>query len=431
MTLSNLLTKKAKRSIQRDIDLIFTVKGIFVPQTMEEWKELGFFSPTIKIRDRDIHLSKAGQESLRRICDYVYDTGNFKHSLNYDDIYKVVIDEISFWATEGLIPEGNEFIGPLNEHLEKTVKEYTYVCRIDGIFLEDINELKIGNKIIRKFSYDHIPNLTDVNEFAKESLKKEYEGSLIISGTESGSKDVSEEKFYSNSELALSILRLYSCALYSQAIRVTSIRLINDCSQAYGPASSFSWGKKDEEISFHKYFISTQDLKINQEHYAYWKEDFHFNELSSLLCKESKSELEEALIRSIYWLGEAQKDRSNASSWVKLWSCLECFFSLGEDEITESNARGISALILYGKYTHKKYRSYNELKAKVKKFYSYRSKVVHRAEYSHINFRNLEELSYIVAWVIITMASLMVRGVDSLHEVRARAAELDKGLIHK
>jgi len=151
-----------------------------------------------------------------------------------------------------------------------------------------------------------------------------------------------------------------------------------------------------------------------------------FKELSNLIDKQERNELEDAVVKSLFWIGEAQKDRSHASAWVKLWSCVECFFTLDNEEITELNARGIASILTFGGYSHEKYGDYEQLKNKIKKYYALRSKVVHRAEYTHIDQLLLEEFSFIVAWVIITMTSLLDRGYTTLAQVKEQAERLDK-----
>ena len=66
-----------------------------------------------------------------------------------------------------------------------------------------------------------------------------------------------------------------------------------------------------------------------------------------------------------------------------------------------------------------------ELKKKVKKYYELRSKIVHRAEHTQIGGIQLSELSYIVAWVIITMATLLNRGYQTLSKIREQIDRLD------
>jgi len=72
------------------------------------------------------------------------------------------------------------------------------------------------------------------------------------------------------------------------------------------------------------------------------------------------------------------------------------------------------------------YIDYQILKTKIKKYYGLRSKIVHHAEYTHINEELLEELSCMVAWVVITMASLIDKGYTSLADVQMQVERLDK-----
>lgn len=428
MNLTDVLTKKQKRTIQRDIDLIYSIKGITFPKNMEELKEIGPLSPRIKINDREIYLSKPGLESLRRITNFIYESLIFKDLLSHDDIFRGTIDEIGFWASRNLIPEGDEFIIPLNTRLAGMIDEYRYVCRVDGIRFDDIESISIGSRYIRKYDEEIISDVSGLNESIKKSITDEYKNSLVIIGTEKGSSSVSKEKFYQSAELSLSVLRLYSCSHYTHAMKKTNIRLINNCSNAYGPASSFGWNCSDKMIRFTRYFISEQELKIDKLSLSHWSEDCFFETITGLIDKCSRNELEESIVRALYWLGEAQKDKSNASAWVKLWSCIECFFTLNENKITEKNARGISSIILFGGYHHEKYRDYNTLKTTIKKFYKLRSKVVHHASYQHIDDMMLIEFSFLVSWTVITMASLLKKGYTDLSQVGDKVDMLDRSL---
>ena len=147
--------------------------------------------------------------------------------------------------------------------------------------------------------------------------------------------------------------------------------------------------------------------------------------LSNLIGKEQNNELENAILKALFWIGEAQKDRSHASAWIKLWSSMECFFTLGDKEITELNAQGISSILVYGGYSHEEFGDYDQLKKKIKKYYMLRSRAVHRAEYTHIDEFLLYEFSFIAAWTVITMASLLNRGYTTLSQVQKQAVRLD------
>jgi len=130
--------------------------------------------------------------------------------------------------------------------------------------------------------------------------------------------------------------------------------------------------------------------------------------------------------KSLFWIGEAQKERSHASDWVKLWSCVECFFVFGEEKVTERNSQGLASILVFGGYVHDQFSDYNDLKTKIKKFYGLRSKIVHHAEYTQIDETLLEELSFMVTWLIITMVSLLDRGYTMLSDIQEQAERLDK-----
>jgi len=310
--------------------------------------------------------------------------------------------------------------------LSQKIDDYSYVCRIEGITFDDVDNIIIGNRNIRKYNTDIITDLSDVTDIIGEAINKEYKGRLIVVGSEKGSSSVSKEKFFHHAEQSLCVLRLFSCALYGQAIHRTNIRLVNNCAHAFGPASCFGWLEATRSISFTRYLRSDQDFEINKELLDYLTEECFFAELSSLIDKQNRTELEDSVVKSIFWLGEAQKDSSHASAWVKLWSCIECFFTLDNDEITEKNARGISSILIFGGYLYDKYSDYDKIKKKIKNFYKLRSKIVHRAEYTNIDAILLEELSFIVAWVIIAMVSLVERGYTNLCQIQEQAERLDK-----
>ena len=262
MTLYEELSAKQKRSIRRDIVFIISLKGVFFPKTIYEIKEIGVFSPKVKVNERDIYLSKDGRFALRRICDFIHQTKRYNDLLNYNDIFQGVIAEIGRWINDKLVPDDAEFIEPLDLLLLKKIANYTFFCRVDGISLESIDSIIIGKYVIKKYDQMLISGINDANDLTNNVIKKEYGDALVIIGTESGSRLVAQEKFYHNADLTLSILRLYSCALYHSAIRRLNIRIINNCAQAYGPASSFGWGNSEKSLIFTRYFKPGQDFKM-------------------------------------------------------------------------------------------------------------------------------------------------------------------------
>jgi hypothetical protein len=430
MTLYKELSPKQKRSIKRDIALIISLKGLTFPKTIDEIKEIGFFSPKIKANKREIYFSKDGRVALRRICDFIHQTKKYCNLLSYNDVFQSIISEIGRWIDDELVPDDSEFIDPLDTLLLKKIDDFTFFCRVDGIALKNTNSIKIGKYKVKEYDQMLISGIIDTTDLTNNVIKKEYSDALVIIGNERGSASVAKMKFYHNADLSLSVLRLYSCALYPMAIHKLNIRLINNCTQAYGPASSFGWRDSERSLMFTRYFRSEQDLKIDIELLNHIRSKCFYEILYSLIGKEQNNELENAILKALFWIGEAQQDRLHASAWIKLWTSMECFFALKDTKITEQNARGISSIFAFGGYSHEGYGDYSELKKKIKQYYELRSNVVHRAEYTHIDEVLLEDFSFIASWTVITMASLLSQGYTTLTQVQEQAVRLD-GLARK
>jgi hypothetical protein len=385
MDLYEELIPKQKRMIARDIGVITSLKGQRLLRTLEDFKEVSFFSSKLTVKGKEIYLSVDGEASLQRICDITYGSKKYSELLDYNDISQSVLAELGRWHSNGLIPSGEEFIKELDQLLSKTIKKFYFTCRVDGIYLDKVASIRIGQRDVRIYNSTDLDSMSAVRESTKKIIDKEYDGSLVIAGTENGSKAVALEKFYHNAEFSLSILRLYSCALLKQAIHKVNIRLINNCAHSYGAASCFGQEDSTKNLIFTRYFKSTEDFKLETELLDYLGAELFFDNLSSLVDKESKNDLENAIVKSLYWIGEAQKDHSNPSAFIKLWSALECFFTPGGDKIAERNASGISCMMIFGDFHHEQYEDYKQLKKKIKNYYKLRSKVVHNAEFSQIN----------------------------------------------
>lgn len=428
MTLVSKMTAKQLRSIRRDIKIIFSKKGVTFPKTTEEFKELGMFPPKIVYKNKDIYLSKLGIDSLKRITTFICEIDEYSVLLDFSDVFKSVKTEIDHWISNDSIPDENEFLVSLEKRLCASVDIFTYLCKIDGIAIDGLASLKLGNKTIEVFSNSCLSNLKLPFPDLYEIVDKEYSGSLVIKGEERGSGDVSLSRFYFHCESYLSLLSVYSCAIYKEAITRAKILLVNNCSIAWGPASTVGWRNSDCNVVFKRYFKSAEDINFDKELLDYLNSTCFFSESASLIEKQQRNELEEAVVKAVYWFGEAQRDQFGASKWIKLWTCLECFFTLksDSDKITESNARGIASLLLFGGYNIDEFGDYSHLKSKIKQFYSSRSKIIHNADYAHIDGKSLRELSYMVAWVIIVVVSLLTKGYSTKPQIKEQADRFDK-----
>ena len=96
--------------------------------------------------------------------------------------------------------------------------------------------------------------------------------------------------------------------------------------------------------------------------------------------------------------------------FVKLWTCAECFFAIENEEVTELNARGIATVLAFAGFQIIDLPEYRKIKRKLKSLYDLRSRAIHRAEFGMVNDSDLAEFSRWIAWVIISMTAISLRG---------------------
>ena len=143
------LTEKQIRIINRDLKLIFSIKGVLLPKNIEDIIKLGVFSPRVKLKERELYLSKEGITALERICEIISNLNKYKGLLNYNDIYQSVLLELGKWFEIILIPDVYDFFVSLDTALSKNIQTSNFICRIDGISLDGLNKINIGGKTIK------------------------------------------------------------------------------------------------------------------------------------------------------------------------------------------------------------------------------------------------------------------------------------------
>ena len=170
----------------------------------------------------------------------------------------------------------------------------------------------------------------------------------------------------------------------------------------------------------------TQGLPLSAESIDYLRRVCFLDRIMALLQEEQRTEVQDAIVRALYWFGDAHGDRNPVMRFIKLWTCVECFFAIEETEITEANARGIATLLTFAGYGIVEPKDYLNFKRRLKFLYKLRSKAIHRAEFDLVENADLEEFSNWVAWMIVSMVALAERGYGTLATVKDQALRLDR-----
>lgn len=305
------------------------------------------------------------------------------------------------------------------------MKRYEFLVKIEGVELNDIDILSLGSVRVQRNDPALFNRISFVGNLDSETIYSEFKDSLWLIGSAKGSLDVAFERFDYRANLTVGILGLCGAVLYKGAIWRSRVRVVTSPLEHRKAVSTLAWESGGGNPSVFRKWGAEQDLNLNAESVAYLIETCFLERLSNLPDIEKRSELEDAILRAIYWFAEAYRDRNPIMQFVKLWTCAECFFAIDKEKITELNAKGIATILVFAGFRIVETENYSEFKRKVKRLYGLRSKAIHRAEFSHVDRKDLDELSHWVAWVVISMVSLAERGYKTLHQVYEQTQRLD------
>jgi hypothetical protein len=320
--------------------------------------------------------------------------------------------------------ESNPSQAPLFTLL-KQVKHYEFLVQIEGIDLKDRDTLHLGSVRIQRSDPALFEKVKFEGPLNRENIYSQFKDSLWLIGSVQGSPDVASEQFEYRSVLTVGILAICGAILYQGALWRSRIRAITSPLEHRSAVSSLRWEVGGENPSLTRKWGAVQDMPFTSESVIYLTDVCLLEQLAGLPDKQDRSELENAIVRSIYWFAEAHRDRNPLMQFIKLWTCAECFFAIGEN-ITELNAKGITAVLAFAGFKIVDPKNYPEFKRRVKKLYGLRSKAVHRAKISHVEKADLDDLSHWLAWVVISMVALANQGYKTLRQVHEQTSRLDR-----
>lgn len=412
---------------------LFDKKTLHQPKTLEELRDIGLSLPSIKFNGSNVWISKLGKKALTSLTDLFVNHHKYSEYLYFEDAFSSIKRLYQTYLSNNNVPSSDDFFGEIITDLESLIDERTFVGEVEGIIFEDLDYLELGEATLEQFDESVLKYRHDVDEFDNLFGKKTIENlkdKIVFVASEKGSLAVAVDKYKQRAKINLSLLKVLICAHVKGGFTNTHINLKSSKSFQYQDSYLIGWSSEG-----HLYTSGTanprRDFPLTTERLKQFDDEGLFQKLSYIANKNGKNELEQAVEKSLYWFSEAQSDGCQASSFLKLWSCLECFFSITSDEITERNARGVASLFMYGDINMQladitELQNYASLKSTIKKYYQLRSAVAHRAEYKKIDEHVTVLLSYIVCSIILSITCLASRGHVSLDRIATECERLDK-----
>lgn len=421
----NIIPQKSIRIIDRQIKLLYSPSAFLQKPTIDDIKKHKAYFNTVSYKDKTLFLSLEGIEALKVLSSTLWTIPSIKSITSKQELNEHVRSCHEKWLNKDLEPDCTDFVDDLLNALSQLIKTYKYLAVIEGIDLKGQSSLVIGPVIIQKSEPAILENIHFAGYLNKDSVLDQLKGELWLIGTSRGSPKNAEKLFGFRVKLAVGILAIYGSALYKGSIWRSRINVKTSPFEHRLSANVLRWEGTGENPTMSKSWGHWQDIPFDTETVAYLKRECYFNEIAELFVIEKPNELQSAIINSIYWFSDAYKDSTPAMVLVKLWSCAECFFSIDFLKISESNAKGIATVLAFAGYGVITPDEYLDLKRNVKRLYKLRSDAVHRAKFEHITISDISEMSHWIAWLIISMVSLSVRGYNTLNKIKEQAERLD------
>jgi hypothetical protein len=415
------MTPKEKRTTEQDVSTLFSSRALPARPTLEEWTE----NPTVKTERGGRPLSTVGLAALRRLTSLISDIPEVRDACSPKEIAEEVFERYNTWVLSTRQPSGREFTDDVLRALRAKVKIHEFLIAIEGIDIGDQEAIDLGSMRICKADRRLLEGVELGGTLSPDWVYGLFQDKLWLTGKSEGSPAVALQKFEHRAALTVGLLAVCGALLYKGAIWRSHVRLAS-ASSSRAAWSILCWELGGAEPHLINSSEGTQSLPLSAESISYLRRVCFLDRIMALLQEEQRTEVQDAIVRALYWFGDAHSDLNPVMRFIKLWTCVECFFAIEETEITEANARGIATLLTFAGFGIVEPKDYLKFKRRLKSLYKLRSRAIHRAEFNLVENADLEAFSHWVAWMIVSMVALAERGYGTLAAVKDQALRLDR-----
>ncbi|MCC4608772.1 hypothetical protein LL967_12930 [Xanthomonas campestris pv. zinniae] len=388
-------------------------------------------------RHRILEFTEAGFSEFRDIVKNIHSMQILGQDASYSDIWGATKSVIESLLSEDKRPDdGSELVQLVREKIAPDVIKRSFAISVYGIHLEANQPVKLGDFTLipptmeslravgLPVDIEHLPNSKD-NPVSR-SIANLGQDPLIV-GQVTGTSEVAEARFRSRAELLMGLLAVFVGANYENGATGFRFGIRYSSETALGKATYFSWTEHSEEATVHMVFASGQLLKLNDFEEKLFDQGL-FERGIRAIEMESRNELEEAMVKALYWFWDAQRDVVPVMQFVKYWSCVETFFSTKES-VVRSVSTGLATVLVAGGGDFFRPDEYVSLKRRITKLYAMRCRALHGASYQHVTSRDVADMSQWTAWMLLIMTSLLQRGYSSPESVKFQTERLDAILM--
>ena len=426
-------------TIEKTINLTWNTlikqKNYCIASTLEELAK-SFKSPHLKINSQIWMLNDEVVKELHKFIDYfyfktIYSSKKIEDIATYNTIYKAIKIELELEISnvnKGIKKRNfKDVTTAIFSRISDQIKEINFFFILDGLELEEVNQISFGNIKIVKFDHE----LTDefyqkssiidpsYAEHQRKNIEDNFLNKVVMIYSAFGDSDKAEEIARSKSKELINYFRYVICVMTHENIYGNMIK-INISSEAYTQTEYWLYQDVTNNITGYargRGRRSLQKLTIHKKLLNDLKEKVFLHEFKSFLNKEQVSELEGSIITAIYWAGEAQNEFDHDIAFLKYWTALETIFSNEKEKITHALCKGISITLAF---SHDQFIEVSEtltIYKRISYLYNKRSKIIHTGFRQSITAQELSEICKYTSYVILSLFDFRNLGYTELKQI--------------
>lgn len=426
------LTNKQLRTIDFDLERLFNPKSILAPKSI---KDFSVSNPLLRMlqltENRTLLLSDTGLTHFRSIVATI-DRGNvFDGLASYSDIWTTCRRILEDLLSRKVMPDsGAELVELVRNELGPTISNHTFAVPLFGVAMDGTDAFPVGSMKIVPSPIPHFDSLRVKHEQAGvPAILDATKPTLWLLGSANGTRRVAVDRFREQAELTAGMLAVSAASMYEGGASAFHIGVVMSSERSRSRAVWFSWSERDLELATTYDLSGPQMFKIDDAIAERFPVSSVFPRAFQIFEAKDRTEVEEGIVKAVYWFSDAHRDPAVVMKLIKYWSCIETFFSADHKEITKSVSTGLAAVLVFGAYNFVPSAEYIAFKRRIAKLYELRSRAIHGGKYRHVSDRDVNDLSQWVAWMLINMISFVERGYSKIAQIKDSAARLDKKAV--
>jgi len=423
------MTPKNQRRLDAAVAGLFGERAFTVPTSLKAFKGIDVLRRQLPLSSgRALYFTDVGVAFLRVVAEILSPKHVQTGLIDHDDVFFACRKVISELLSDERTPDdGEEFATLVAEELVKQVKRFTFVVPMSGLSLDGVDAMPLGELRLLKPSAHILADCITSDDLLERAMKQ-MQRDVWLCGTEQGTPSVARRKYLEKAGRVAGLLSLAAASCVEWGATPFCVTPVVASAQNSRSAIWLSFPDDSKMLTVHHNFgDNRQVLKISDEFYKQLEEGDWFSRLVELINRQPRNEVEEALLRAIYWFSDAQRDPVREMQLVKFWSCIECFFSFErkKTKATDSVIKGLAAVMVLGGYQFVAVAEHKSLKKRINALYEKRSIAVHDAQYGHVTQRAVADLSRWAAWLIINVMALGVHGYTTRALLLEQSLHLD------